>query len=187
MGAAYAIFQERQTRWNYTATRLAIWEEYGSPVDERGVRIFPAVAGALRFPEIDEGAHEANFTNIVRIYMKYFLGHALEAQSQVSSHYKMPIIQLPNADEFVRCVLAAGLGSPRTVINEVLNPALHRMGLEDRNALRKAVRNFRNLPENALVHLQGKDLEGIVPDPDTSVYTMMPSGDFTLDNDERGL
>ena len=93
----------------------------------------------------------------------------------------MPVVQLPNADEFVRCILAAGLGSARTVINEVMNPTLQRMGLESRPALRQAVKNFRNLPEHAFVHIFGKGLEGLVPDMQTPVYTMMPSGDFVLD------
>lgn len=181
LGAAYAIFQERQTRWNYTETRMQLWDEYGSPKDAGGRQIFPAIAGAIRFPEIDEGAHEANFTNIVRIYMKYFPDQALEALAKVSNHYKMPLVQLPNAEEFVRCILAAGLGSARTVINEVMNPTLQRMGLESRLALRTAVKNFRNLPETALVHLFGKGLEGMIPDMETPVYTMMPSGDFVLD------
>jgi hypothetical protein len=181
LGAAYAIFQERQTRWNYTQTRMQLWDEYGSPTDAGGRQVFPAIAGAIRFPEIDEGAHEANFTNIVRIYMKYFPDQALEALAKVSNHYKMPLVQLPNAEEFVRCILAAGLGSARTVINEVMNPTLQRMGLESRLALRTAIKNFRNLPETALVHLFGKGLEGMIPDMGTPVYTMMPSGDFVLD------
>jgi len=182
LGAAYAIFQERQTRWNYTQTRMQLWKEYGSPIDNGGRQIFPAIAGAIRFPEIDEGAHEANFTNIVRIHMKYFPDHALEALAKVSNHYKMPVVQLPNAEEFVKCVLAAGLGSARTVINEVMNPTLQRMGLESRYALRQAVKNFRNLPEHALVHVFGKGLDGLVPDEQTPVYTMMPSGDFVLNS-----
>jgi len=67
------------------------------------------------------------------------------------------------------------------VITEVMNPTLQRMGLESRHALRTAVKNFRNLPEHALVHVFGKGLEGIVPELETPVFTMMPSGDFVLD------
>ena len=179
--AAYAIFQERQTRWNYTHLRKHIWEEYGSPANSEGHPVYPAVAGALRYPEIDEGAHEANFTNIVRIYMKYFPDLALEALMQVSAHYRMPVVQLPNAEEFIRCVLAAGMGDPRSVINDVMNPALQRMGLTDRTALRKAVENFRSLPEHAVVHLQGKPLSDVPDNKDIAVYEMLPSGDFLLE------
>jgi len=180
LAAAYAIFQERQTRWNYTHVRRRIWEEYGSPVTSNGNPSYPAIAGALRFPETDEGAHEANFANIVRIYMKYFPDAALEALMQVSSHYRMPVVQLPNADEFVRCVLSAGMGSAKDVISEVMNPVIQRMGLADRPALRKAVKNFRLLPENAMVHLQGKPIVGIPEGEDIPVYEMLPSGDFVL-------
>lgn len=178
--AAYAVFQERQTRWNYTQLRRHIWEEYGSPTNSDGHPVYPAVAGALRFPETDEGAHEANFSNIVRIYLKYFPDLALEALMQVSTHYQMPVVQLPNGEEFIRCVLAAGMGDPRPVINEIMNPALQRMGLADRTALRKAVKNFRLLPENAVVHLQGKPLTDM-PDGEIAIYEMLPSGDFILE------
>ncbi len=180
LGAAYAILQERHTRWNYTATRMRIWEEYGSPTDAQGKRIFPAIAGAIRFPEIDEGAHEANFLNIVKIYMKYFPDQALDALNKVSHHYTMPIVQLPNADEFIKCVLSAGMADAKEVINSVMNPSLQKMGLENRRALRKAVQNFRKLPENAVVHIQNRPLDGMVPDEETEVYEMLPSGDFIL-------
>ena len=187
LAAAYAIFQERQTRWNYTYVRRRIWGEYGRPANSDGQSIYPAIAGAMRFPEIDEGAHEANFTNIVRIYMKYFPDLALEALLQVSNHYRMPVVQLPNADEFVRCVLSAGLGNPRDVINEIMNPSLQRMGLTDRQALRKAVKNFRSLPEHAIVHLEGKPLTSTSDSSGTVVYEMLPSGDFRLETSESQL
>jgi hypothetical protein len=181
LAAAYAIFQERQTRWNYTQIRGRIWEEYGRPTGASGNRIYPAAAGALRFPEIDEGAHEANFTNIVRIYMKYFPDMALEALMKVSTHYRMPVVELPNGDEFVKAVLAAGLGKPRDVINEIMNPSIQRMGLADRSALKKAVRNFRSLPEYSVVHLPGNDVEGFLCSEDTHIFTMFPSGEFVED------
>ena len=180
LAAAYAIFQERQTRWNYTHVRRRVWKEYGSPTNSNGNPLYPAIAGALRFPERDEGAHEANFANIVRIYMKYFPDLALEALVQVSNHYRMPVVQLPNADEFVRCILAAGMGNAKDVICEILNPVIQRMGLADRPALRKAVRNFRLLPENAMVYLQGKPIVSIPEDEDIPIYEMLQSGDFML-------
>jgi len=181
IAAAYALFQERQTRWNYTRIRRRIWEEYGRPTTSTGHPVYPAIAGAMRFPETDEGAHEANFASIVGIYMKYFPDMTLEALMQVSAHYRMPIVQLPNAEEFIRCILAAGIGSPRDVINEVMNPALQRMGLTDRSALRRAVTNFRSLPERAVVHLQGKPLSGFPGDEGMAIYEMLPSGDFILE------
>ncbi|MBH51614.1 MAG: hypothetical protein CL785_00455 [Chloroflexi bacterium] len=180
LGAAYAIFQERQTRRNYTYTRIQIWEEYGSPCDANGKRIFPAIAGAIRFPEIDEGAHEANFTNIVRIYMKYFPDLALDALVKVSKNYQMPAVQMPNAERFIQCILATKMGDARKIISEIMNPALEKMGLENRQALRKAVKNFNLLPENAIVNIEGRFKSGINPDDDTPIYTMKPNGEFIL-------
>ena len=92
----------------------------------------------------------------------------------------MPIVQLPNADEFIRCVLAAGMGNARDVINEIMNPVIQRMGFANRHALRKAVKNFQLLPENAMVHLQGKPIVGIPEDENISIYEMLPTGDFIL-------
>ena len=62
-----------------------------------------------------------------------------------------------------------------------MNPVIQKMGLADRHALRKAVKNFRLLPENAMVYLQGKPIVGIPEDEDTPIYEMLPSGDFILD------
>jgi hypothetical protein len=180
LAAAYAIFQERQTRWNYTHVRRRIWEEYGSPTNSKGNPVYPAIAGALRFPETDEGAHEANFANIVRIYMEYFPDSALEALVQVSNHYSMPVVQLPNGEEFIKCILAAGMGNARNFMNEIMNPVIQTMGLADRHALRKAVKNFRLLPANAMVHRQGKPIVDIPEDEDIPIYEMLPSGDFML-------
>ena len=180
LGSAYAIFQERQTRWNYTQMRTRLWGEYGSPVDGSGRRVFPAIAGAIRFPEIDEGAHEANFSNIVRIHLKYMPDQALEALMKTSARYRMPVVQLPNGEQFVEAVLAAGMGSPRDVITQVMNPSLARMGLESRQALRRAVENFQNLPEGGVVQLPGRPIGELPDETASAVYEMQPSGDFVL-------
>jgi len=180
LASAYAIFQERQTRWNYAALRVRLWREYGSPTDQSGRRIFPAVAGALRFPEIDEGAHEANFSSIVHIYLKYMPDMAMDALMKVSARYRMPVVQLPNGEQFIEAVIAAGMGVPRDVISEIMNPALSRMGFENRPALRNAVENFQNLPEGAAVQLPGKPIQNLPEDSASAVYEMTPTGDFVL-------
>jgi len=182
LASAYATFQERQTRWNYTRIRMQVWEEYGSPTDSQGRSLFPAAAGAIRFPEIDEGAHEANFCSIVRIYMKYFPDAAVEALDKVSTGYRMPKVQLPNSEEFMRCVLAVGMGDSRYVINEIMNPTLARMGLVDRKALRLAVNNFRNLGPNSVVHVEGTPVHDLEPEKMVNAFTMLPTGEFILDN-----
>lgn len=180
LGSAYAIFQERHTRWNYRETRIRLWLEYGSPVDASGRRVFPAIAGAIRFPEIDEGAHEANFSSIVRIHLKYMPDQALEALVKTSARYRMPVVQLPNGEQFVEAVLAAGMGSPRSVIEQVMNPSLARMGLESRAALRRAIVNFQNLPEGGVVQLPGRPIEGLPDETASAIYEMQPSGAFVL-------
>jgi|TARA_B100001750_G_C15521142_1_gene611659 hypothetical protein len=180
--AAYAVFQERHTRWNYTNTRVKLWEEYGSPMDKNGRRLFPAAAGAIRYPEMDEGAHEANFCNIVRLNLKYFPEQTLDALIKVSKGYTMPIVQMPNGEEFLQAVLNSGLGNPRDIVKEVMTPSLNRMGLESKKALRKAIENYQNLPINCLVQLSGKtNTENI--QEGFEVYEMLASGDFILKNE----
>jgi hypothetical protein len=180
LASAYAIFQERHTRWNYTNIRRILWEEYGSPRDKEGRRVDPAVAGAIRYPETDEGAHEANFTNIVSIYMKYLPDLAIEALSKVSKHYTMPVVQLPNGDEFLKAILASGLGRAKDVISEIMTPSIERFGLESRQALKKATRNIMGLPEGAIVKIHSKDLENIEITAESQVFEMQSTGDFIL-------
>jgi len=55
------------------------------------------------------------------------------------------------------------------------------MGLESRQALKTAIKNFNLLSEDAIVHIEGKPLEGIVPDETSEVYTMTSTGEFILD------
>jgi hypothetical protein len=180
LASAYAMFQERQTRWNYAALRMRLWREYGNPKDQDGRSLFPAIAGAIRFPEIDEGAHEANFSSIVRIYLKYMPDQALDALMKVSTRYRMPVVHLPNGDQFVEAVLAAGMGVARDIISQIMNPALARMGLEGRRALRRAVENFQNLPEGAVVQLPGKPIRSLPEGVASAIYEMRPTGDFVL-------
>ena len=180
LGSAYAMFQERQTRWNYREMRMRLWREYGSPVDASGRHVFPAIAGAIRFPEIDEGAHEVNFANIVRIHLKYMPDQALEALMKTSMRYRMPVVQLPNGEPFAEAVLAAGMGSPRNVIEQVINPSLARMGLESRRALRQAIENFQNLPVGGAVQLPERPIKELPDETASAIYELQPSGDLEL-------
>jgi acyl-[acyl-carrier-protein] desaturase len=186
LAAAYAIFQERQTRWNYAALRMRLWREYGSLTDQAGRRLFPAIAGAIRFPEIDEGAHEANFSNIVRIYLKYMPDQAIDALMKVSTKYRMPIVDLPNSEQFIDAALAAGMGAARDVVNQIINPVLAKMGFESRKALRRAVANFQNLPEDAVVQLPGNPVRDLTKGVASAIYEMKPTGDFVLALEDEG-
>ncbi len=83
----------------------------------------------------------------------------------------------------VRCSKAGragGMGLARNIINEIMTPALARMGLESRRALRRAVENFQNLPEGAAVQLPGKPIQDLPEDAASAVYEMMPTGEFVL-------
>jgi hypothetical protein len=168
LASAYASFQERHTRWNYTNVRKTLWEEYGSPRDEKGRRIDPAVAGAIRFPET------------VAIHMKYLPDLAMDALAKVSTNYTMPVVQLPNGDEFLRAILASGLGKARDVINEIMTPNIQKFGLESRQALKRAVRGFNSLPENAIVKIHDKNIVGIELSEDSKVYELQENGNFIL-------
>ena len=131
-------------------------------------------------------AHEANFSRIVYIHLKYMPDQALEALMKVSTRYRMPVVQLPNGEQFVEAILAAGMGIARDVINQILNPALARMGLESRHALRRAVENFQNLPEGAAVQLPGKPIRDLPEGAASAVYEMRPTGDFVLVTQDEG-
>lgn len=185
LGAAYAVFQERQTRRNYTALRHRVWKEYGSPTSSSGARVSPAVAGAIRFVESDEGAHESHFSNILRIYLKYTLDEALEALMKVCQKYRMPIIHLPNGDAFLQAIHDTGLYSPRDVINQVLRPPLAKIGLEDRSALRRAVNGMRALGEGVVVQFPGKPIADIAHETASAIYELQPNGNLDLVRPEQ--
>ncbi len=101
---------------------------------------------------------------------------ALEALVKTSARYRMPVVQLSNGEQFVE----AGMGSPRSVIEQVMNPSLARMGLESRAALRRAIVNFQNLPEGGVVQLPGRPIEGLPDETASAIYEMQPSGAFVL-------
>jgi hypothetical protein len=177
---AYAALQELNTRLDYTDMRLRLWRGYGSPTNKDARPVFPAIAGAIRYVEIDEGAHQANFMNILGVYLRYRPDVALEAMLDMCSGYRMPIVDLPNGEEFMRVLLDTNLESARRTVQQVITPSLNRMGLEDRAALRRAVRNFRNLRAGSLVQVPGKPLPSWHADGDSPIYEMTPRGEFVL-------
>jgi hypothetical protein len=172
-GAAYAIGQERQTKRNYQGLQKRIWEEYGSPTDANGKAAYPAVAGVCRLLASDEGFHEGVFREITRAYLRFWPDKALQAMWDVYEKYRMPIVKLPNAEAFLDAVLSTGIDSARSVITEVLTPTYESLGLESRNALRRAARESWDLPEGAVLQV-GDDAFGI---PEGAIpYKMNPNG-----------
>ena len=65
-------------------------------------------------------------------------------------------------------------------------PSLNHMGLESKQALRKAIANYKNLPINCLVYLSGKTVEQEA-EAGFEIYEMTPSGDFILQSDTTNL
>lgn len=172
-GAAYAIGQERQTKRNYQGIQKRIWEEYGSPTDDNDRAVYPAIAGVCRLLASDEGFHEGVFREITRAYLRFWPDKALQAMWDVYEKYRMPIVKLPNAEVFLDAVLSSGIDSARAVISEVLTPTYESLGLEGRNALRRAARESWDLPDAAVLQI-GDDSSGI---PEGAIpYKMNPNG-----------
>jgi hypothetical protein len=86
----------------------------------------------------------------------------------------MPMVKLPNAEAFLDAVLSTGIDSARSVIKDVLEPTYAGLGLESRAALRRAAKESWDLPEGAVIQVDGElpeDLsEGAIP------YQMNPDG-----------
>src|SRR3990172_7553584 len=176
-GAAYAIAQERQTKRNYQGMQKRIWEEYGSPRDAANRPVFPAIAGVCRTLATDEGFHEGVFRQITRAYLRYWPDKALQAMWDVYEKYRMPMVKLRNLEAFIDAVLSTGLDSGRQVIVEVLKPTYQAMGLESRAALKRAVRESWDLPENAVLQV-GDEVCSEVSD-DAVPYRMNPDGSLS--------
>jgi hypothetical protein len=176
-GAAYAIAQERQTKRNYQAMRLRLWNEYGSPRDAADKPVYPAIAGVCQELATDEGFHEGVFRQITRVYLKFWPDKALQAMWEMYERYRMPIVKLPNAEAFISAVLSTGIDSARSVVRDVLQPTYTAMGLESRAALKRAARDSWDLPEGSVLQI------GDEPPPDLSEgavpYRMNPDGSLT--------
>ncbi len=175
--AAYAIAQERQTKRNYRSLQQRLWEEYGSPKDDKDRPVYPAIAGVTGMLAIDEGFHEGVFREITRVYLKFWPEKALQAMWDVYERYRMPIVKLPNAEVFIDAVLATGVDSHRAVVSEVLNPTYVSMGLQNRAAVKRAAKESWDLPEGAVLQI------GDEPPSDLSEgavsYVMNPDGALT--------
>ena len=154
--AAYAIAQERQTKRNYRNLQKRLWEEYGSPKDDKDRPVYPAIAGVTGVLATDEGFHEGVFREITRVYLKFWADKAIQAMWDVYEKYRMPIVKLPNAEAFIDAVLSTGVDSHRAVITEVLNPTYASMGFQNRAALKRAARECWDLPDGSVLWIDGE-------------------------------
>lgn len=174
---AYARFQELQTKLTYLGMADSIWREYAFQLDSVGK--WAGIGGVLRTIAIDEGAHEAFFLRMMRIYLRYFPERALDALVWVLKGYKMPVVVIPNAAEFISAVIWAKLYDPRWVVDEVF-AGTKGLGLENRLAVRNALVNFGHLldRDDVVLELPGKSI-GTVPEG-CSTYRLLENGSFVL-------
>jgi hypothetical protein len=175
--AAYAIAQERQTKRNYRNLQKRLWEEYGSPTDDKDRPVYPAIAGVTGLLATDEGFHEGVFREITRVYLKFWTDKALQAMWDVYERYRMPIVKLPNAEAFIDAVLSTGVDSHRAVVTDVLNPTYAAMGLENRAAVKRAAKESWDLPDGSILQI-GDEPPSDLPEGATA-YEMKPNGALT--------
>lgn len=178
LASGYGNVQERQTKSNYAVFIRHLIREYESaPEGERNQALL-AIAEALRFVMRDEGAHEGNFRNLMRIYLRYRPDLALDAMRKAHAHYTMPNGKLPNRQEFEAAIISAKIITLMDFGREILKPTLQGVGLNSRSSVARAEEAVRDLPENAIIQIQGKPLTDV--EPGAVVYEMSPQGIFSL-------
>jgi acyl-[acyl-carrier-protein] desaturase len=149
--AAYAMFQERATYFHYQQIRRRIREEYGlsaSPSQQEQERGFEIGASeACRLIALDEIAHHGLFLRIVQSAIKYFPSRTFDTLAKVVEGFEMPALRLiPNARAFFRAVRRANFYSAAIHQQEIHEPVLKALGLEDQLAFERAVQTASTLP-----------------------------------------
>ncbi|MDQ4075427.1 MAG: acyl-ACP desaturase [Chloroflexota bacterium] len=150
--SVYAMMQERATFYNYEQVRLRIREEYGLPErlteEERARGKEVGVAEAFRVVSIDEIAHHAIFLQLVQIHLRYFPEETLDTMQEVFDGFNMPSLRLiPNRRAFIRAVARTNLHTAEKHLTKIHNPVLRAVGLENNEALERAVQEAKQLPE----------------------------------------
>ena len=138
------MFQERATYFHYQKMRLRIRTEYGLPTtltpteQERGFEI--GASEACRLVALDEITHHGLFLRIVQSAIKYFPSRTFDLLAKVVAGFEMPAIRLiPNARAFLRAVRRTDFYSPAIYQQEIHEPVLKALGLEDHTAFERAV------------------------------------------------
>ncbi len=170
--SAYTIVQEKHTRHNYTKFRLFLMAEY----TETKNPLLEVLARMVRYVEIDEGAHEGNFRAIARVYQQYRPDLFITALRIALDSYTMPLLEYPGRVQFEQAIIASKVFSRMEFGREVFFPAMKGMGFKNTKAVARAEKAVQDLPENAVIQIQGKPLktieEGAVP------YELTPEGIF---------
>lgn len=164
-GLVYAMAQEDETKRNYIELMKMAWYEQGCPKDVNGHPAYYGWARIFQLLKSDEAAHEADFTQRVLVYMKYFPDLVLEAIKDVFAKYRMPKIVLSDPELFIRTILESKISSVRVPIS-VINDAIAKFGLRNRRAVLRALENWKQIPANSVVQL---------PDNVTRIVDHIPS------------
>lgn len=150
--AAYAMVQERATYFNYQELRARIRDEYGLPANptpeelSRGYEV--GASHAFKTVGVDEIAHHGIFLKVVLTSLRYFPSATFEALQKVFRGFQMPAVELlPNARPFLRAVRRTAIYSGPIHREQVHNPVLKALGLDDDGAFERAVQAIRLLPE----------------------------------------
>jgi acyl-[acyl-carrier-protein] desaturase len=152
IGAAiYAMFQERATYFHYQKMRLRIRSEYGLPATltptelERGFEI--GASEACRLVALDEITHHGLFLRIVQSAITYFPSRTFALLAKVVAGFEMPALRLiPNARAFFRAIRRTDFYSAVIHQQEIQEPVLKALGLEDQLAFERAVQTASTLP-----------------------------------------
>lgn len=147
----YSMIQERTTHFHYQKMRLRIREEYGLPPtptpqeQERGFEI--GASEAFRLVALDEIAHHGLFLRIVQSAIKYFPSRTFDIFAKVVRGFRMPALQLiPNVRTYIRAVRRADFYNPEIHDQEIYQPILKAIGLENHAALERAAETASLLP-----------------------------------------
>jgi acyl-[acyl-carrier-protein] desaturase len=150
--AAYAMVQERATYFNYQELRARVREDCGlpaSPTPEENQRGYEVGAShALKLVAVDEIAHHGIFLKVVLTHMRYFPSATFESLVKVFQGFKMPAVHLlPNKRHFLRALRRTQIHTATMYRDQVHNPVLRSLGLENDGAFERAVQAIRLLPE----------------------------------------
>ncbi len=152
IGAAiYAMFQERATYFHYQKMRLRIRTEYGLPLSltplelERGYET--GASEACRLVALDEITHHGLFLRIVQSAIKYFPSRTFSLLANVIAGFEMPAIRLiPNARAFFRAVRRTDFYNAAIHQQEIQEPVLKALGLDNQLAFERALQTASALP-----------------------------------------
>lgn len=172
--AFYGKNQEFETGDNYGILIDRIWRELGEEMDSKGNPVYRGIAAVLRNVKIDETYHEGQFTDIARLWLKYFPDKALEAMMTVYKGYTMPLIKVRDPERVLKAVVETGFDSGR---KKVMKRGFTDLGLSGFVSLRKALQEVRSVSPDAVVQRPGAPILDLVGVP---ILEIQPTGELPL-------